>query len=126
MEYFNLVKSLEYFNLVESMEYFHSVESMEYFDLVESFEYFYPVDSIEYFPPKNISSFKLRIFNIVFECLYLTHSRATARRVRDAFPWEHGLARAQNVLYAHHIGSDGRVNWSDDDWDDLWDEPADQ
>ena len=29
-------------------------------------------------------------------------------------------------MYAHHIGGDERVNPSDDDWDDLWDESADQ
>ena len=39
---------------------------------------------------------------------------------------EHRLARAQNLLYAHHIGGDERFNQSDDDWHDLWDEPADQ
>ena len=37
---------------------------MEYFDLVES---------IEYLPAQNISSFKLRIFNIVSVCFYLAH-----------------------------------------------------
>ena len=62
---------------------------------------------------------------------YLTRSppenaRATARCVRDACLWENCLGRAQNVLYAHHIGGDGQVYWSDDDWDDIWDEPADQ
>ena len=51
---------------------------------------------------------------------------ATARRVRDALLREHRLTRAQNVLYAHQIDGVGRVNCSDDDWDDLWDEPADQ
>ena len=49
---------------------------------------------------------------------------ASARRVRDACLRENRLARAQNVLYDHHIGSDERVNWSDDDWDDLRDKPA--
>ena len=51
---------------------------------------------------------------------------ATARRVRDARLWEHHLARAQNVFYDHHIGSDKQFNWLDDDWHDIWDEPADE
>ena len=51
---------------------------------------------------------------------------AAARCVRDARLQENRLARAQNVLYAHHIDGDGKVNWSDDDWDDLWEKPADQ
>ena len=38
---------------------------LEYFDLVKS---------IEYFLLKNISCFKLRIFNIVSVCLYLAHA----------------------------------------------------
>ena len=54
------------------------------------------------------------------------NARATACRVRDARLWEHRLAWAQNVLYAHHICGDERVNHSNDDWDDIWDEPADQ
>ena len=54
------------------------------------------------------------------------NERATTRRIFDALLQDHRLARAQNILYAHHIGDDGRVNWLDDDWDDLWDEPADQ
>ena len=31
-----------------------------------------------------------------------------------------------NLLHYHHTGGDERVNWYDDNWDDLWDEPADQ
>ena len=48
--------------------------------------------------------------------------QATARRLRNALLRENFLARVQNVLYTHHIGGDGQVNFSDDDWDDLWDE----
>ena len=51
---------------------------------------------------------------------------ATARVIYDALLHDHRLARAQNILYAHHIGDDGRVNWLDDDWDDLCDKPADE
>ena len=54
------------------------------------------------------------------------NARATVRRVRDAPLWEHRLARAQNLLLSPHISGDEQVNRSDDDWDDLWDEPADQ
>ena len=54
------------------------------------------------------------------------HARATGRRVRDAFLREHRLERAQNALYIHNIGVNERVNRSDDDWYDLWDERADQ
>ena len=50
----------------------------------------------------------------------------TARRIWDARLWENRLAQAKNVFYAHHIDGDERVNWSDDDWDDLWDELSDQ
>ena len=53
------------------------------------------------------------------------NARATAR-VYDAHLWEHRLAHAQNLLHYNHIDGDERVNWSDDDWDDLWDEPADR
>ena len=52
--------------------------------------------------------------------------RATASCVRDDLLREHCLERAQNVLYAHHISSNRRVNRLADDWDDLWDEPDDQ
>ena len=52
--------------------------------------------------------------------------RVTARHVRDTCLWEHRLARAQNLLHSRHIGGDERVNWSDDDWGDIWDEPTDQ
>ena len=44
------------------------------------------------------------------------NERATTRRVRDTRLHEKRMARAQNVLYAHHIDIDGQVNWSDDDW----------
>ena len=54
------------------------------------------------------------------------NARANMRRIRDARLWEHHLARAKNLLHSHHIGGDERVNWSDEEWDDLWDEPADQ
>ena len=54
------------------------------------------------------------------------NARTTARRVRDARLWEHCLVQAQNILYAHHTGGDERVHLYDDDWDYLWDEPADQ
>ena len=50
--------------------------------------------------------------------------RVTAHRIRDARLREHRLAQAQNVSYAHQIGGDDRVNWSDDEWDYLWGEPA--
>ena len=52
--------------------------------------------------------------------------RAAACNVGDARLQENCLVLTQNVLYAHHIGGDGRMYWSNDDWDDLWDEPADQ
>ena len=71
VDYFHLVEPLEY--LVESLEYFYLVNSMEYSYLVESFEYFDLVESFEKFPVKNISSFRLRILNIVAVCLYLVH-----------------------------------------------------
>ena len=64
---------------------------------------------------------------VIPACLsYLTrsppeNSHTTARHVYDACLWEHRLAQAQNVLYAHNIVSDERVNRSDDDWDDLQD-----
>ena len=51
--------------------------------------------------------------------------RTTARRVRDALLQEHLLPRSQNFLSVHHIGGDERVNRSDDNWDNLWDEPVD-
>ena len=51
---------------------------------------------------------------------------ATARRVRDTQLWEHRLAQAQNILNYQHIVGDELVNWTDGDWDDLWDKPADQ
>ena len=51
---------------------------------------------------------------------------ATVCHVRDARHQENRLAQAKNVLYAHHIGGDGRVYWLDDDWNILWDKPADQ
>ena len=51
---------------------------------------------------------------------------ATPRRVRDARLQEHRLAQPQNLLHSYQIGGDERFNPSDDDWDDLWDEPADQ
>ena len=47
------------------------------------------------------------------------HAHAIARRVCDACLWENFLARAQNVLYAHHIGGDELINWFNDNWDDL-------
>ena len=56
----------------------------------------------------------------------LENARATACRIRDAHLWENRLARDQNVLYPHHIGGDERVIRSNGNWDDLWDEPADQ
>ena len=49
------------------------------------------------------------------------NANAIACRVRDACLREHCLVRAQNVLYAHHISGDNRINWSNDDWNDLWD-----
>ena len=70
--------------------------------------------------------------NVVPACLaYLPRSPpenvcATTRHIPDTFLQEHRLEQSQNVLYAHHIGGDERVNRSDDNWDDLWDEPADQ
>ena len=74
MDNFHLVKSWEYFHVVKSLEYFHLVKSTRYFYLVESMEYFDLVESFEYFLAQTISSFKLRIFNIVSVCLYLAHS----------------------------------------------------
>ena len=56
----------------------------------------------------------------------LENNRTTTRHVRDARLRKSCLLRAQNVLYAHHIGGDGRVYWLDDDWNILWDKPADQ
>ena len=57
---------------------------------------------------------------VPFRAVYLPRSpenaRATARRVRDVRLWEHRLTQAQHLLYDHHIGSDERVNWSDDEW----------
>ena len=41
--------------------------------------------------------------------------RVTARHVRDTCLWEHRLAQAQNILYAHHIGGDEQVNRCDGD-----------
>ena len=54
------------------------------------------------------------------------NARETAHHVRDACLQKNRLERAQNVLYNHHICGDWQVNRSDDDWDDLWDELADQ
>ena len=53
-------------------------------------------------------------------------SCATAHRVCDARLQENRLTRAQNVLYAQHAGVDGRVNWPDENWDDLCGELANQ
>ena len=70
--------------------------------------------------------------SVVLACLaYLPRSPpenagAAAHHVRNARLWDNRLAQAQNVLYAHHTGSDGQINRSDDDWGDFWDEPADQ
>ena len=47
------------------------------------------------------------------------NARADAHHGLDARLWENHLKRAQNVLYAHHIGSDESVNQSDDDWNEL-------
>ena len=52
--------------------------------------------------------------------------RTTLRRVCDARLWKPRMEQAQNLLHSLHIGGDERVNWSDDDWDDLWYKPADQ
>ena len=51
---------------------------------------------------------------------------AAARHIHDACLRENRLARAQDVLYAHHIGVDGQVYRSDYDWVDLWEKPADR
>ena len=51
---------------------------------------------------------------------------AQMRRVCDTRLQEHRLVRARNLWYTHHIGGNGRVNLSDDDWDDIWDKPTDQ
>ena len=45
----------------------------------------------------------------------LKNARATAHCVRDACLQENRLEQAQNVLYNHHIGGDGKVNRSDDE-----------
>ena len=54
------------------------------------------------------------------------NARATARRVCDACLLENCLARAQNILYTQHICGDEQVNWSYENWDDIWDKLADQ
>ena len=54
------------------------------------------------------------------------NARTTARRVCDARLRENRLVRAQNFFCNHPIGGDELVNWSDDDWEYLWDELADQ
>ena len=51
---------------------------------------------------------------------------ATVRRVRDTRLQEHCLAQVQNLLHYHHISGDDQVNRSNDNWDNLWDELADQ
>ena len=56
----------------------------------------------------------------------LENARATAHHICDACLRKNCLALAQNVLYTHKICDGERVNRSDDDWDDLGDEPADQ
>ena len=40
----------------------------------------------------------------------------TVRHVREARLLENHLVRAQYFLYAHHVGSDERVNRSNDKW----------
>ena len=106
------VVAVDYFHLVEPLEYFYLVNSMEYSYLVESFEYFDLVESFEKFPVKNISSFRLRILNIVAVCLYLAHS--SLRNVRNTMtrhkqvgvirqPFRSGKGREDRIEFVHCV-----------------------
>ena len=76
----------------------------------------------------NLTSYGMELslpVRLTFPGVRKMHAQLRAAFVALTFR-EHRLARAQNLLYAHHIGGDERFNQSDDDWHDLWDEPADQ
>ena len=52
--------------------------------------------------------------NRIFSILY-------SYSIHNIFSYSHRLSNP-----AHKIDGDERVNWSDDNWDDLWDNPTDQ